>query len=144
MLQESYPFENTIKVFQNREVILDFLLEKERELPATQKVAVLNLFTMPWMVFTNDIENITHILKNVDTFGKGPEWITRFKLLLGSGIFNADGPTWYKHRKTSAHLFKLNTFKHEMVDTFDAHCTELVDAIKGKGGKAFDIQVCLV
>jgi cytochrome P450 len=128
-------------VFNNRERILDFLLEKEKEIKG-QDTVVMNLFTIPWMMYTNNIDNITHVLKNVDTFGKGPDWITRFSSLLGNGIFNADGAVWYKHRKTSAHLFKLNTFKHEMVDTFDAHCNELVDVIKTKGGKPFDVQVC--
>ena len=139
--QENYPFQNTIEVFLNRERILDYLLTKERELLGGEGTAVLNLFTMPWMVVTNNIENITFILKNVDTFGKGPEWTSRFDKLLGNGIFNADGAVWYKHRKTSAHLFKLNTFKHEMIDTFDIHCNELVQVIKTKNGKPFDIQV---
>ncbi|CAE7452525.1 CYP704B1 [Symbiodinium microadriaticum] len=139
LLKEDYPFQNTIEVFQNRERILDYLWEREKEISGEDS-AVINLFTMPWLIFTNRIDNITYILKNVDTFGKGPEWTSRFDKLLGNGIFNADGPVWHKHRKTSAHLFKLNTFKHEMIDAFDAHCNELVQVIKMKDGKPFDIQ----
>jgi hypothetical protein len=33
-------------------------------------------------------------------------------------FFNADGHTWYAHRKTSALIFKLNRFKTSVLEAF--------------------------
>lgn len=82
------------------------------------------------IVITNSIENITYILKgNFDAYGKGPIFKSKFQLLLGDGIFNTDGDLWYKHRKTSAHLFNLNKFRTTVLDTFNRHCDTLVGII---------------
>ena len=95
------------------------------------------------MIYTRDITNITFILKEIEIFGKGPLWINRFSGLLGEGIFNSDGNVWYKHRKISANLFKLNSFKNEIIETFYNHCIELIDVINEEKvkEKKFDIQV---
>ena len=107
-----------------------------------------NMFGLPWLAVTNDVKNVTHALKNVKTYGKGPKWYARMSHLLGNGIFSADGDLWYKHRKTSSHLFNLNKFRNEMSHTFNDHCNSLIKCIqtkskvvKGKGfSSSFDIQ----
>ena len=141
IIKEKYPFENTIRSFQVRNKILEFILEQQKELKNVETF-IINLYGLPWIVSTRNIENITFILKDVDTFGKGENWIQRFSNLLGKGIFNSDGEAWYKHRKLSANLFKLSCFKNEMIDTFHLHCLELVEVLKGTpNNQKFDIQV---
>lgn len=63
---------------------------------------------------------------------------------------------WYKHRKTSAHLFNTNKFKTTVLDTFNRHCDILVNIIDkhalqpsasgvslDKGGEVFDIAALM-
>eukprot|EP00602_Paraphysomonas_sp_CaronLab_P010193 CAMPEP_0185018244 /NCGR_PEP_ID=MMETSP1103-20130426/1030_1 /TAXON_ID=36769 /ORGANISM="Paraphysomonas bandaiensis, Strain Caron Lab Isolate" /LENGTH=496 /DNA_ID=CAMNT_0027547987 /DNA_START=39 /DNA_END=1529 /DNA_ORIENTATION=+ len=139
IIKESYPFQNTIELAWNSGVILDYLIEKYKCKPESQKCGVFNTLGLPWIVFTNDVDNITYILKNVDTFGKGPLFSEKFHGLLGDGIFNSDGKVWYKHRKTSSHLFNLNKFKSSVLDTFNAHCNVLID-ILANTSQPVDIQ----
>ena len=140
-LPESYPFQTSIEfylcdqhnhLFQQKAILLEEKLGLE--------TSCLNLFGLPWVVVTNDINNITHVLKNIKTYGKGPVWNIRMWQLLGSGIFSADGDLWYKHRKTSSHLFNLNKFRNEMSQTFNEHCSILINCILKKGKKSFDLQ----
>jgi cytochrome P450 len=125
----------------NMHTMLDWMRSKESSLPPNQLTFCINLFGLPWLVSTQSIENITYVLKQVDMFGKGPNWTSRFSGLLGQGIFNSDGETWYHHRKLSANLFKMSSFKNEMIDTFYDHCQELIEVLnESQRGKAFDIQ----
>lgn len=103
----------------------------------------INILGLPEVVMTNDIASIEYILKtNFDSYGKGPNFKYRFQSLLGDGIFNTDGDLWYKHRKTSAHLFNLNKFKTTVLDTFNDHMDTLCAIIANNAEKnvAFDIQ----
>ena len=142
-LPESFPFENTLVLAQQDHRLLDFIKEKFDELKVTTyHIAILGL---PNLVITNSVDNVTYILKgNFDNFGKGPIFKSRFQGLLGDGIFNTDGDKWYKHRKTSAHLFNTGKFRTTVLDTFNRHCDELVGIIdrhasQGKHGEAFNI-----
>jgi hypothetical protein len=146
IMREAYPFQNTIISFLNMDTLLDWMIKQEALLlPPDQGTYCINLFGLPWIVSTRNIENITFILKEVETFGKGPNWIQRFSGLLGQGIFNSDGEIWYKHRKLSANLFKMSSFKNEMIDTFYGHCCELVEVIgEIPTHSKFDIQVRII
>ena len=122
---ESYPLENTITTLMNQHRILDFLLEnfkiaeKERGITTVD----LNLFGLPRLVFTNNLNNVEYILKtNFKNYGKGPIMYQRFKGLFGNGIFNSDNDIWYHHRKTSANIFNMNKFKTTILDTFNNNC----------------------
>jgi hypothetical protein len=149
---EAYPFETSLELFfstGHNETFLKKAVYMYEKLG--KETCCFNMFGLPWLVVTNDVQNVTHTLKNVKTYGKGPKWYSRMKHLLGNGIFSADGDQWYKHRKTSSHLFNLNKFRNEMIDTFNQHCTMLIKAIgtkskaaksveKGEEGGPFDIQ----
>lgn len=147
---ESYPFQTSFS-FLFSSSHNDLVLKKACELEEKygRQTACANMFGLPWLVVTNDIENITHALKNVKTYGKGPKWYFRMSHLLGNGIFSADGDLWYKHRKTSSHLFNLNKFRNEMSVTFNEHCNILISCIQRKANVSssdnefsysFDIQ----
>jgi cytochrome P450 len=141
---EAYPYETTIKLLLNLDKFMEFatdyfnIYEKNHN---GKKSFVTRVIGMPTFVFTNDAENITHILKgNFDNYGKGPVFHRKFEGLLGNGIFNVDGKLWYRHRKTSAHLFNLNKFKGVVLDTFNDHCNIVISIMAMKAGAPFDIQ----
>ena len=48
--------------------------------------------------------------------------------------------SWYKHRKTSSHLFNLGKFKTGVQDTFNVGADKLIDILKKSEGKSIDIQ----
>jgi hypothetical protein len=140
--RESYPLENTIKLAANVHRDLDYAYEASTQQISEGKESVVwNLFGLPWMLATANLSNIEYVLKNVDIYGKGPIWAERFYGLLGTGIFNSDGAVWYKHRRISANLFKLSSFKNEILNTFFSHSIELAEVIHSKGSTKFDIQV---
>jgi cytochrome P450 len=143
-LDEAYPFQNTLTLFYQREKILE-LCKYYFDNVYTQKgrkTFVLSVLGLPTFVMTNDVANITYVLKkNFENFGKtGGSFKSKAQGLLGNGIFNADGEQWYVHRKTSAHLFKLSQFKTSVLETFNQHLTSAVRLIKSKTGSAFDLQ----
>jgi hypothetical protein len=146
---ETYPFQTSLEFLfstQHNDMFLKKCVEMRENFGL--ETCCFNLFGLPWLAVTNDVKNVTHTLKNVKTYGKGPKWYARMSHLLGNGIFNADGDLWYKHRKTSSHLFNLNKFRNEMSHTFNQHCTTLIKCIhnKSKGNKSksflssFDLQ----
>lgn len=145
---EAFPFQTSLALLMNdqhNDMFLKWTVQMEEVALFTR---CFNLFGLPWLVVTNDIKNVTHTLKNVKTYGKGPKWYARMSNLLGLGIFNADGDLWYKHRKTSSHLFNMNKFRNEMSHVFNEHCTILMQCIyKKSNGKtnsgsssSFDMQ----
>lgn len=141
---ESYPFQNTLRVANNVNRILDIVWGyfQDVEKRTKKKTFVVNTLGVPHLVLTTDVENVTYILKtNFENFGKGgQEFKPKFQGLLGNGIFNTDGHYWYAHRKTSAMIFKLNRFKSSVSDIFNEDMDECIAWIRNKGGKKFDIH----
>jgi hypothetical protein len=88
---ESYPFQNTIRVLSNNQRILEFLndiLSENINVNKKCKSVLLNAFGMPPLILTNDIDNITYILKtNYQNFGKSGPFKSRFQGLLGYNTF---------------------------------------------------------
>lgn len=108
---EQYPLQRTIRLMRNMHRMLDYIWEIFDEVgrKTGDKTIVYKPFGMPPFVFTNDVDNVTYILKtNFENFGKeGPQFKSKLQPLLGDGIFNSDGQQWFAHRKTSANLFKV-------------------------------------
>jgi cytochrome P450 len=154
---ESFPFQTSLDFFMS-EAHNDWIMEKVQlmEEKFGIETCCFNMFGLPWLAVTNDVKNVTHILKNIKIYGKGPKWHSRMHHLFGNGIFSSDGDLWYKHRKTSSHLFNLNKFRTEMSVTFNQHCSILIECIQNKSsyltpgisadsdekgwGNAFDLQ----
>lgn len=66
-------------------------------------------------VFTMDRSNVEYILKkNFSNFPKGLLMKGRLQDLLGDGIFNSDGASWYHQRKTVSHMFTAKLFKEHI------------------------------
>ncbi|XP_057542396.1 cytochrome P450 704B1 [Amaranthus tricolor] len=63
---------------------------------------------MPFTTYTYiaDPANVEHVLKNnFANYPKGEVYHSYMEVLLGDGIFNADGESWRKQRKTASHEF---------------------------------------
>lgn len=141
---ENYPFQNTLRVATNLNRILDEIwhFALTNEAATKRKTFIVNTLGLPHLVMTTSVENVTYILKtNFDNFGKGgAEFKPKFQGLMGNGIFNADGHTWYAHRKTSALIFKLNRFKTQVSQIFNEDMDEVITWIRKQGGKKFDLH----
>jgi cytochrome P450 len=141
---EKYPFQNTYLVVINIPRLLDALWEYSIEIEALtkKKTYIVNTLGIPHLVLTTDVENVTYILKtNFENYGKGgSEFKPKFQGLMGNGIFNADGHTWYAHRKTSALIFKMNRFKTSVSKVFNEDMDEVIIWIRRQGGKPFDLH----
>lgn len=131
---EAYPMQTTIDAALRYDSFLDYIWESFQlmEKRGIQTFGVRVGFIPPF-VFTNNVENIQHILRdNFENYQKGPVMKSRFRDLLGDGIFNADGALWRLHRKTSAHLFTANSFKSTILRIFNVHCSKLVCFLKAR------------
>lgn len=139
---DSYPFQSTLRMLRNEHRLLDFFqdeLDSYKKKDGKETIRARYLLSEQF-VLTSNIDNITHVLKDVENYGKGPSFQRRFTALLGSGIFNTDGDIWYKHRKTSSHLFNLGKFKSGVQETFNNNCDKLSKILNKSGGSAIDIQ----
>lgn len=90
---ENYPFENTVLMIKYMDTFMDYVLELKDSMEKLvgKKTFSLAVLGLPTYVVTNDLANITYILKtNFDNFPKGYHLKMRFQDLLGNGIFNAE------------------------------------------------------
>jgi len=130
---EKYLFETTLKAgYWRYDDFLHFIWESFQyaEIEYKSKTFAVHCLFLPTFVFTNSVENVTHILKgNFDNYVKGPAMKFRFLPLLGDGIFNADGEIWRWHRKTSAHLFNVAAFRSTVLATFNKHVSHVIQIL---------------
>lgn len=142
-LKERYPFEHTFILVTSLHRLLDLLMEytDANHKVSGKKSYILNIAGLPPFVMTNHVDNVVHILKtNYENYGKAHSSFKRkFQGLFGDGIFNADGQQWYAHRKTSAHLFKFESFKTGMLKTFNTTLDTAIDHISTTC-KPFDLH----
>eukprot|EP01038_Epipyxis_sp_PR26KG_P010854 gene10854-14571_t len=142
-IPEKYPFEATVLLGKMQLKLLDHVIwiyEQGEKLGfSTIRVRV---FGLPPFVFTKDVKNITYILKtNFQNFAKtGYSLKSKFQRFLGDGIFNSDGPIWYAHRKTSANLFKLDSFRSFIINVFNDDLNLVIRNINNAGVNAIEIQ----
>lgn len=135
------PFlQNTVEVLANFDRVIDFLVEKFEK--HNTKTLGFKTLLQPAFIYTVDPANVEYILKTkFEDFPKGPEFHSRFKELLGNGIFNVDGDEWYTLRKVSTRMFNVRNFRDHMVSVFSRHCDEVAERIREvPTGKSFDLQ----
>jgi cytochrome P450 len=133
----AYPFQNILVMNEQQETQLEYITQKLQETSIERggkKTMVLQTVVLPCFVGTTDVQNVQYILKDhFSNFGKtGGSFKPRLQGLLGNGIFNSDGKQWYAHRKTSAHLFKMNKFKGNILDIFNDDLNQVIQVISGK------------
>jgi cytochrome P450 len=92
-----------------------------------------------YFVLTSE-ENIEYILNtNFQNYVKGNFFRDVLEELLGNGIFVADGPTWYRHRKIASRMFSRNLLK-ETANVTLSKVKELCLVLSGKVSASLDIQ----
>eukprot|EP00842_Homolaphlyctis_polyrhiza_P006290 jgi/Hompol1/6662/HPOL_001286-RA len=85
----------------------------------------------PFIVVTSP-EAVQHVLKTeFETFIKGPWFEDKFRQLLGGGIFNADGESWFMQRKIASRIFTTNAFRRFTETVFTEEMNSLIEKLKG-------------
>jgi len=90
----------------------------------------------------NTEENVEHVLKHkFDNYVKGETYLLpRMMDLLGNGIFNSDGPTWYHQRKTSSHMFSQKKLTNHIWKAIDKNSNKVVNFLLSRpAGDTVDI-----
>eukprot|EP00250_Pteridium_aquilinum_P020172 c24734_g1_i2 orf=84-1865(-) len=98
---------------------------------------------------TADPQVVHHILKShFASYIKGPSFYPFFADLLGSGIFNCDGPLWRFQRKVASHEFTSNSLKDFVIAVADAEIrNRLLPALDSAcllPGSSVDLQALLM
>ncbi|XP_038985601.1 cytochrome P450 704B1 [Phoenix dactylifera] len=84
--------------------------------------------SMPFRSFTYiaDPANVEHVLKtNFDNYPKGELYRSYMDVLLGDGIFNADGDMWRKQRKTASLEFASKNLRDFSTKVFREYALKL-------------------
>jgi len=85
---------------------------------------------------------VKHILKdNFANYEKGAGFTYPAGDLLGSGIFNSDGPRWQEQRRIALKIFTRRNFSTWMMDVFKANATKVVALLEAQpAGQMLDMQ----
>nr|ADG34845.1 cytochrome P450 protein [Vanda hybrid cultivar] len=80
--------------------------------------------------YTADPANVEHILKtNFNNYPKGELFRSYMEVLLGDGIFNADGELWRKQRKTASFEFASKNLRELSTVVFREYALKLSDIL---------------
>lgn len=84
-----------------------------------------------WTVKTTCPKNLEYILKtNFLNYPKGPFFQDPLRDLLGEGIFNTDGHSWYVQRKVSSRMFTSRLFKEHIWAVVQRNAQKLCDILE--------------
>ncbi|KAL6660058.1 hypothetical protein ACP70R_002180 [Stipagrostis hirtigluma subsp. patula] len=100
---------------------------------------------MPFTSYTYiaDPVNVEHVLKtNFTNYPKGDVYRSYMHVLLGDGIFNADGELWRKQRKTASFEFASKNLRDFSAIVFREYSLKLSSILSqaSKTGKVVDMQ----
>ncbi|NP_001130648.1 male sterile26 [Zea mays] len=100
---------------------------------------------MPFTSYTYiaDPVNVEHVLKtNFTNYPKGIVYRSYMDVLLGDGIFNADGELWRKQRKTASFEFASKNLRDFSAIVFREYSLKLSGILSqaSKAGKVVDMQ----
>ncbi|GAB2297182.1 hypothetical protein Dimus_031295 [Dionaea muscipula] len=90
------------------------------------------LVPMPFTTYTYiaDPANVEHVLKtNFANYPKGEVYHSYMEVLLGDGIFNADGELWRKQRKTASFEFASKNLRDFSTVVFRDYSLKLSDIL---------------
>lgn len=100
---------------------------------------LLQIF-LPTILITRDASNVRCMLKtHFDHFVKGEKWHAIGHDLLGEGIFNVDGESWYKQRKTASQMFTAHRFKHHIWRVLERNCAKVISLLKANQQPVVDL-----
>uniref|UniRef100_A0ACD5WGU0 Uncharacterized protein n=1 Tax=Avena sativa TaxID=4498 RepID=A0ACD5WGU0_AVESA len=100
---------------------------------------------MPFTSYTYiaDPVNVEHVLKtNFSNYPKGEVYRSYMDVLLGDGIFNADGELWRKQRKTASFEFASKNLRDFSTIVFREYSLKLSSILSQacRAGKVVDMQ----
>ncbi|KAL0372478.1 UNVERIFIED_CONTAM: cytochrome [Sesamum calycinum] len=87
---------------------------------------------MPFTTYTYvaDPANVEHVLRtNFSNYPKGEVYHSYMEVLLGDGIFNADGELWRKQRKTASFEFASKNLRDFSTVVFREYSLKLFDIL---------------
>ncbi|KAL0447035.1 UNVERIFIED_CONTAM: cytochrome [Sesamum latifolium] len=87
---------------------------------------------MPFTTYTYiaDPANVEHVLRtNFNNYPKGEVYHSYMEVLLGDGIFNADGELWRKQRKTASFEFASKNLRDFSTVVFREYSLKLFDIL---------------
>ncbi|KAL9251316.1 Cytochrome P450 704B1-like protein [Drosera capensis] len=87
---------------------------------------------MPFTTYTYiaDPANVEHVLKtNFTNYPKGEAYHSYMEVLLGDGIFNADGEIWRRQRKTASFEFASKNLRDFSTIVFRDYTLKLADLL---------------
>ncbi|XP_021746999.1 cytochrome P450 704B1-like [Chenopodium quinoa] len=87
---------------------------------------------MPFTTYTYiaDPANVEHVLKtNFPNYPKGEVYQSYMEVLLGNGIFNADGESWRKQRKTASFEFASKNLRDFSTVVFREYSLKLLNIL---------------
>jgi len=94
-------------------------------------------------IWTADPKDVEYMLKtNQPNYEQGDGRKICFTDLLGDGIFNSDGNTWFQQRKSAAKEFSVSRFRDYMLLTFSEYATKVLQRLENAAvsGQVIDIQ----
>jgi len=92
---------------------------------------VLYMPMQPPLIDTINPANVEHMLKTkFDNYVKGSWFRDRLTDLLGDGIFNVDGASWYAQRKTASHMFTQSQFKKHIWRVISRNCAKVLTLLR--------------
>ncbi|WOL01040.1 Cytochrome P450 [Canna indica] len=136
---KTWPFiASTIEQLINYERMHDWLTEY---LAKSKTVTV----KLPFKSYTYiaDPVNVEHVLKtNFRNYPKGEVYRSYMDVLLGDGIFNADGELWRNQRKTASFQFASKNLRDFSTHVFREYALKLsrILARRASTGSAIDLQ----
>ncbi|KAI9034168.1 cytochrome P450 [Hyaloraphidium curvatum] len=98
-------------------------------------------------VWTFDVRDIEHVLRDPYLFEKGAFMKKNLTELFGRGIFISDGNHWKVQRKISANIFNVRAFRDAYVPIFAADGARLrshLAAVAARPGSFVDVQELLL
>ncbi|XP_072988116.1 cytochrome P450 704B1 [Typha latifolia] len=131
-------FGAAIEQLRNYERMHDWLVEY---LSKSKTITV----SMPFTAYTYiaDPANVEHVLKtNFTNYPKGERYQSYMDVLLGDGIFNADGEMWRKQRKTASFEFASKNLRDFSAVVFREYALKLSNILcqASIDNKVIDIQ----
>ncbi|KAI8925019.1 cytochrome P450 [Entophlyctis helioformis] len=129
-----------LAVLKNLHVIIDYVVEECKE--NGWKTFVLSTPFSPTAYVFVDPASIEVILKSqFDNFVKGSYFSERTHILLGDGIFNADGHSWLVQRKTASNIFNTRQFRLFTETVFADEMDVFVDRLASSAESAKPVDL---
>lgn len=113
---------------------------------AFKKLGPVWTFKLPFrarILLISDPKDIEHVLKtNFENYQRGQDLNNALRGLLGEGIFNADGQSWFVQRKVASQIFNVRNFRDYFSNVFREEAHLMLKILKQVAEKEQTIDLC--